>query len=76
MNNITEKLITDILDSYKKYDITDKTDSENMLSRDTLIEVVKELRKILFPGFFDDSKARSEYIKFLVANRFFLHLPI
>ena len=69
VNNKTEKLITGILDSYKKYDITDKTDSENMLSRDTLIEVVKELRKILFPGFFDDSKARSEYIKFIVGER-------
>ncbi|MBQ3463165.1 MAG: serine acetyltransferase, partial [Clostridia bacterium] len=69
MNNKTEKLITEILDSYKKYDITDKPDSENMLSRDTIIEVIKELRKILYPGFFDDGKARSEYIKFIVGER-------
>lgn len=65
----TEKLVTDILDSYKKYDITDKIDAENMLSKDTLIEVVEEIRKVLFPGFFDKNRARSEYIKFLVGER-------
>lgn len=65
----TEKLVTDILDSYKKYDTTDKIDAENMLSKDTLIEVVEEIRKILFPGFFDNNRARSEYIKFLVGER-------
>lgn len=65
----TEKLVTDILDSYKKYDLTDKIDSENMLSKDILIEVVEEIRKILFPGFFDNCRARSEYIKFLVGER-------
>lgn len=69
MEQKTEKLITDILDSYKRYDITDKIDAENMLSKDTLIEVVEEIRKILFPGFFDRNRARSEYIKFLVGER-------
>ena len=65
----TEQLVTDILDSYKKYEITDKIDAENMLSKSTLIKVVEEIRKVLFPGFFDENRARSEYIKFLVGER-------
>ncbi|MCH5209986.1 MAG: serine acetyltransferase [Oscillospiraceae bacterium] len=40
-----------------------------MLSKDILIEVVEELRKLLFPGFFDNNRARSEYIKFLAGER-------
>lgn len=69
MDNRTEKLVTDILDSYEKYDITQKTDEDNMLSKDTLIAVTEEIRKLLFPGFFDGSKARSEYIKFRAGER-------
>ena len=53
MEKKTEKLVTDILDSYKKYEITDKIDSENMLDKNILINVVEEIRKVLFPGFFE-----------------------
>lgn len=69
MEHKTERLVNDILDSYKEFDITNKIDSENMLSKDILIEVVEELRKLLFPGFFDNNRARSEYIKFLAGER-------
>ena len=40
-----------------------------MLSKQALIDIVEEIRKILFPGFFDNSQGRSEYIKFLVGER-------
>ncbi len=69
MEHRTEELVDDILKSYKKLELTDKIDAENMLSKDTLIEVVEEIRKVLFPGFFDNNRARSEYIKFLVGER-------
>ncbi len=65
----TEKLVNDILDSYKEFDITNRIDAENMLGKDILIEVLQELRKLLFPGFFDNNRARSEYIKFLAGER-------
>jgi serine O-acetyltransferase len=65
----TEKLIDGLLESYKKYDITSRIDAENMLSKSTLIEVVEEIRKVLFPGFFDENRVRSEYTKFLVGER-------
>ena len=69
LKEITEKLISDILDSYKQFDTTNRIDAENMLGKDVLIEIIEELRKLLFPGFFDNNRARSEYIKFLVGER-------
>jgi len=32
-------------------------------------EIIDEIRKVLFPGFFDNNKVRSEYLKFLVGER-------
>ncbi len=69
MENRTEKLVNNILASYDKYELTGRIDAENMLSKDTLIEVVEEIRKLLFPGFFDNNRVRSDYIKFLVGER-------
>lgn len=65
----TENIVNDILESYEKHDMTSRIDAENMLSKDTLIKVVEEIRKLLFPGFFDNNRVRSEYIKFLVGER-------
>ena len=58
-----------ILDSYNECDITARIDEENMLNKDILIEIIDEIRKVLFPGFFDNNKVRSEYLKFLVGER-------
>lgn len=69
MGETSEKLITDILDSYEKYDMTVRVDTENIVNKDILIEVLEELRKILFPGYFDKNRVRSEYIKYLVGER-------
>ncbi len=65
----TERLVDIILDSYKTHELTVRVDADNMLNKDTLIEVLEELRKILFPGFFDRNRVRSEYLRFLVGER-------
>ncbi len=69
MANNTEKLINTILDSYKEYDITVRTDTDDILNKDVIISIVEEIRKILFPGFFDSNRARDEYLKFIVGER-------
>lgn len=69
MEDRTELLVNKLLQSYDKYDNICRIDAESMLSKHTLIEIVEEIRKILFPGFFDNSQGRSEYIKFLVGER-------
>ena len=69
MADRTERVVSNLIESYKKYDITGRIDTENMLSKSTVIEVVGEIRKVLFPGFFDKNRVRSEYMKFLVGER-------
>ncbi len=67
MNN-TEKLVNSILESYEKEPSTSKLDSDRVLNKDLIIEIVETLRKILFPGFFDSNKVTSEYIKYIVGK--------
>lgn len=69
MGETSDKLIDDILESYQKYDMTIRVDTENIVNKDILIEILEELRKILFPGYFDKNRVRSEYIKYLVGER-------
>ncbi len=69
MANNAEKLINVILDSYKKYDSTVRIDTDDILNKDIIISIVEQIRRILFPGFFDSNRVRDEYLKFLVGER-------
>lgn len=69
MGKNVDNLVDMILDSYNKYDFTKRIDEDNIVHKETLIKLVEEIRKLLFPGFFDDNKVRSEYLKFLVGER-------
>ena len=62
-------LVETLLDSYCEHELTCRIDKDNMVSRGTLIKLVEELRKILFPGFFDNNKVRSEYSRYLVGEK-------
>ena len=66
MADRTEKIVNELLESYKKYDITGRIDAENMLGKNILIEIVEEIRKVLFPGFFDKNRVRSEYMLWVI----------
>lgn len=65
----TDTKVAMILESYDKYELTSRIDEDNIVSRDALIQIVKEIRKLLFPGYFDNSKVRSDYLKYLVGER-------
>ena len=67
--NHSDKLVNKILENYDKYELTKRIDADNIVSRDVLINTVKELRKLLYPGYFDNMKIRSGYIKYLVGER-------
>lgn len=69
MSKNIDNLVDMILDSYDKYDSTKRIDEDNIVHKETLIKLVEEIRKLLFPGFFDNNKVRSEYLKFLVGER-------
>ena len=63
MSDKPEGLIRSILDSYKKDDITVRIDKGNYVNKEVLIQVVGELRKILFPGYFDSNCVKGDYIE-------------
>lgn len=69
MKDTTEKMIDVILDSYNEHELTVRIDAENMINKDILIEVIDEIRKVLYPGYFDNNRVRSEYIKFILGER-------
>lgn len=64
-----DKLVSEIEASYEKYDVTGRFDDDNMINKDIIISVLNQLRKILFPGFFDNTTARKEYIKYLIGEQ-------
>ncbi len=69
MKKNTDNLVNSILDSYEKYDTIARIDADNMLSKQMIIEITEEIRKLIFPGFFDTSKVRSDYIRFRVGGQ-------
>lgn len=69
MENNSERIINSILDSYEQHEETIHVDTENIVNKEILIEVMKEIRKVLFPGFFEQNRVRSEYLKYLVGER-------
>ena len=69
MSERSEKIIHNILESYDKHEETIHVDSENIVNKEVLISVIEEIRKVLFPGFFDQNRVRSEYIKYLIGQR-------
>ena len=69
MGEKSEQIIEGILDSYKEYEMTVRIDEENIINKEIIIEIIEELRKVLFPGYFDENRVRSEYVKYLVGQR-------
>lgn len=69
MSEKADQIIDAILASYEEHDVTVRIDTENIVNKDILIQVIEELRRILFPGFFDTNRVRSDYIKYLVGQR-------
>ncbi len=64
----TEKLIGDIIKSYDNHRDICRIDETNMISKNIIIEIIDRLRKILFPGYFESSKIRGEYISYIVGE--------
>lgn len=69
MKHDIEQMVDSILDSYSKHADTCRLDEENILNRELLVKITEEIRKVLFPGFFETNRIRKGYIKFLVGER-------
>lgn len=69
-----DTIVCDILKSYERFDITKRIDAKSPLNKNSIIEIVETMRCILFPGFFGDNKAKTEYLSYTVGERVeFIH---
>ena len=68
MENI-DAMVENILKSYFDYPSTARIDEDNIVNKEILIDVVEEIRKLLFPGFFDKSKINSQFLRYIVGKR-------
>lgn len=69
MDNNTDKLVGIILDSYEKHEDISRLDADNIINKDMVIKILEEIRKLLFPGYFDTNSVHAEYLKFNVGER-------
>lgn len=65
----TDKKVDIILESYNKHELTNRIGEDHIVSRDILILLVKEMRKLLFPGYFDNKKIKNEYVRFYIGEK-------
>ena len=69
MNDNINKTVNEILESYSKHEQTCRLSEDNIINKSVLIQVLEEIRKLLFPGYFDKNRVREEYIGYIVGDR-------
>jgi serine O-acetyltransferase len=65
----TEKLLDEIMSSYEEYRLGANLANERLLNRDILLEVLGKIRQILFPGYYEKSRIRQDYLRYQVGER-------
>ncbi len=68
-NDNVDNLVDILLNNYNQHELICRIDKDNIVNKETLIKIVEELRKLLFPGFFDNNKIRSEYARYIAGER-------
>lgn len=73
-NQTTRKLIqqtvTEIANNYKSYDVLMAKEGRHLPSRDAIIQLLKELRRVLFPGYFGDENLAAYVEDYFVGSHF------
>ena len=65
----TEALVNEMLKSYQEYPISTRLNVTNILNRETLIDILEKVREILFPGYYDNTRVRAEYARYIVGEK-------
>lgn len=63
-----DKIVDSIVDSYDRHPIITKIGGESQPSKKIIVDVIDNLQKIIFPGFFEDKNLKREYIRFYVGE--------
>ena len=59
-----KQLVGEILNSYEKYPETCNVDTSNRLNKDIIIDILEEIRYVVFPGFFEVKQLNSQSIEY------------
>lgn len=62
------KLVTEIAMNYRKNSVFSLYDSSNSVNKAEIIEILKELRQLIFPGFFESKKLSNDTIEYYIGN--------
>jgi len=72
MKRSRERIVEAIVESYERYGGINHIDGVNLPSRDAVIEITKDLLKLVFPGFYDRNPVHTseiaDYAQELVAS--------
>ena len=68
-NEKTEALVNEMLKSYQEYPVSTRLNVTNILNRETLIDILEKVREILFPGYYDNTRVRAEYARYIVGEK-------
>lgn len=68
MSEKTEKIVRNILESYRKQELITQIDKASRPNRAVVVSVLESIRKLVFPGFFEIKKLQSEYIEYYVGE--------
>ena len=53
MSEKTDKIVKDLLASYRENQLTTQIDKSSQPSKAVVVEVLESIRKLVFPGFFE-----------------------
>lgn len=59
-----KQLVGEILDSYQEHPETCSIDTDNLLNKDIIIDILQEIRYVIFPGFFEVKHLNSQSIEY------------
>lgn len=63
-----DALVAEILDSYQKYPETCSINTRNRLNKNIIIDILEEIRSIVFPGFFEAKNLNRDSIEYHVGE--------
>lgn len=63
-----DALVDEILQSYKRYPETCSIGTRNRLNKDMIIDLLEEIRSVVFPGFFESKNLNRDSIEYHVGE--------
>jgi serine O-acetyltransferase len=63
-----KNLVDSIVESYKKHDDIIKMEAKNQINRDIIVEIIEDLRRLIFAGFFGVKRLKEEGLEYYVGE--------